>query len=78
MNARGAAEANDGRVGAADAAKHKIYVWDLSQEGVLHETLEGGREPLVDVQVSTPMLLPPSLLTYHILPYCSGTPTNPL
>ena len=39
------------RPGAADAAKHKIYVWDLSQEGVLHEALEGGREPLVDVQV---------------------------
>ncbi|KAF8481355.1 WD40-repeat-containing domain protein [Gautieria morchelliformis] len=36
--------------GAADAAKHKIYVWDLSQEGVLHETLEGGREALVDVE----------------------------
>ncbi|KAF8529082.1 WD40 repeat-like protein [Hysterangium stoloniferum] len=36
--------------GAADAAKHKIYVWDLSQEGILYETLEGGREPLVDIQ----------------------------
>jgi COMPASS component SWD1 len=39
-------------IGAADAAKHRIYVWDLSQEGVFHETLEGGREPLVDVQVT--------------------------
>lgn len=41
--------------GAADAAKHKIYVWDLSQEGILYETLEGGREPLVDVHVSNPL-----------------------
>lgn len=37
--------------GAADAAKHKIYIWDLSQEGILYETIEGGREPLIDIQV---------------------------
>ncbi|KIJ56751.1 hypothetical protein M422DRAFT_72901 [Sphaerobolus stellatus SS14] len=36
--------------GAADTATHKIYVWDLNQDGVLYEAVEGGRERLVDVQ----------------------------
>jgi COMPASS component SWD1 len=52
--------------GAADAAKHKVYVWDLSQEGVLHETLEGGREALVDVEVMVTLFIPASLLTRNV------------
>ncbi|TFK28634.1 WD40 repeat-like protein [Coprinopsis marcescibilis] len=33
--------------GAADPAAHKIYVWDLSNDGQFASTLDGGREPLV-------------------------------
>ncbi|KAG2014116.1 hypothetical protein CC2G_010959 [Coprinopsis cinerea AmutBmut pab1-1] len=32
--------------GAADPAAHKIYVWDLSNDGQYTATLDGGREPL--------------------------------
>jgi hypothetical protein len=41
-----------GIVGAADPATHKIYIWDLSNDGQLSNALEGGREPLVHVHVS--------------------------
>jgi len=43
-------------LGAADAATHKIYVWDLNNEGVLYEAVEGGRERLVDVQVNKSLI----------------------
>lgn len=33
--------------GAADAATHKIYIWDISNDGQFTSTLDGGREPLV-------------------------------
>ncbi|KAJ3765427.1 WD40 repeat-like protein [Lentinula raphanica] len=32
--------------GAADAANHKIYIWDISNDGQFASTLDGGREPL--------------------------------
>ncbi|KIK65788.1 hypothetical protein GYMLUDRAFT_39315 [Collybiopsis luxurians FD-317 M1] len=32
--------------GAADAANHKIYIWDISNDGIFASTLDGGREPL--------------------------------
>lgn len=37
--------------GAADQATHKIYIWDLSNDGQFASALEGGREPLIDMHV---------------------------
>ncbi|KAJ7593132.1 WD40 repeat-like protein [Mycena floridula] len=33
--------------GAADPATHKIYIWDISNDGQFASTLDGGREPLL-------------------------------
>jgi hypothetical protein len=45
-------------VGAADPATHKIYIWDISNDGQLASALDGGREPLLHVHViSIPILL---------------------
>lgn len=38
-------------IGAADPAAHKIYIWDISNDGQFATALDGGREPLVDVHV---------------------------
>ncbi|KDQ65048.1 hypothetical protein JAAARDRAFT_64839 [Jaapia argillacea MUCL 33604] len=35
--------------GAADPATHKIYIWDISNDGQFASTLDGGREPLTHV-----------------------------
>ncbi|EGO01504.1 hypothetical protein SERLA73DRAFT_70684 [Serpula lacrymans var. lacrymans S7.3] len=35
--------------GAADPAAHKIYIWDISNDGQFASALDGGREPLVHV-----------------------------
>ncbi|KAI0079760.1 WD40 repeat-like protein [Panus rudis PR-1116 ss-1] len=35
--------------GAADNATHKIYIWDIQNEGQFASTLDGGREPLIHV-----------------------------
>jgi len=35
--------------GAADNATHKIYIWDISNEGQFAAALDGGREPLLHV-----------------------------
>ncbi|KAF8450933.1 WD40 repeat-like protein, partial [Boletus edulis BED1] len=35
--------------GAADPATHKIYIWDISNDGQFASALDGGREPLIDV-----------------------------
>ncbi|KAL5488231.1 SWD1 [Sanghuangporus weigelae] len=35
--------------GSADPATHKIYIWDISSDGQYATTLDGGREPLLDV-----------------------------
>ncbi|KAK0453170.1 WD40 repeat-like protein [Armillaria borealis] len=32
--------------GAADTATHKIYIWDISNDGQFASALDGGREPL--------------------------------
>ncbi|PPR02510.1 hypothetical protein CVT26_011994, partial [Gymnopilus dilepis] len=33
--------------GSADPSGHKIYIWDISNDGQLASALDGGREPLV-------------------------------
>lgn len=43
-------------IGAADPATHKIYIWDISNDGQFASALDGGREPLIDVHVSCPLL----------------------
>ncbi|KAA1466074.1 WD40 repeat-like protein [Dentipellis sp. KUC8613] len=35
--------------GAADPATHKIYIWDISNDGQFASALDGGREPLLFV-----------------------------
>ncbi|KAG9317101.1 WD40 repeat-like protein [Chiua virens] len=35
--------------GSADPATHKIYIWDISNDGQFASALDGGREPLIDV-----------------------------
>ncbi|KAG1902847.1 WD40-repeat-containing domain protein [Suillus fuscotomentosus] len=35
--------------GAADPATHKIYIWDISNDGQFATALDGGREPLIDI-----------------------------
>ncbi|ETW84254.1 hypothetical protein HETIRDRAFT_21704, partial [Heterobasidion irregulare TC 32-1] len=35
--------------GADDPATHKIYIWDISNDGQFASALDGGREPLVHV-----------------------------
>ena len=39
--------------GAADPANHKIYIWDIQHNGQFTTTLDGGREPLVHVDVGS-------------------------
>jgi COMPASS component SWD1 len=35
--------------GASDSASHKIYIWDISHDGRLAITLDGGRDPLSSI-----------------------------
>ena len=37
--------------GAADSAAHKVYIWDLSNDGLFVSALDGGREPLTHLHV---------------------------
>ena len=39
-------------LGAADPAGHKIYIWDISNDGQFASALDGGREPLVHLHVN--------------------------
>lgn len=39
------------RIGSADPATHKIYIWNLSNDGQFSTTLDGGREPLAHIHV---------------------------
>jgi COMPASS component SWD1 len=41
-----------GWLGAADPATHKIYIWDIQNDGQFASALDGGREPLIHVHVS--------------------------
>lgn len=52
--------------GAADHATHKIYIWDIVNDGQFVCTLDGGREPLIHLHVR--LRDPPSLrhLTSHL------------
>ena len=43
---------NDGLLGAADPATHKISTWDISNYGQFASTLDGGRELLVHLRVA--------------------------
>lgn len=43
--------------GAADQAAHKIYIWDLSNDGQFASALDGGREPLIDMHVGDAVVL---------------------
>ena len=47
------------KLGAADPAGHKIYIWDISNDGQFASALDGGREPLVHLHVNH--------LTYNII-----------
>ena len=38
-------------LGAADNATHKIYIWDIVNDGQFANALDGGREPLVHLHV---------------------------
>jgi len=38
-------------LGAADPATHKIYIWDMQNDGQFATALDGGREPLLHVHV---------------------------
>ena len=40
------------KLGAADPAGHKIYIWDISNDGQFASALDGGREPLVHLHVN--------------------------
>ena len=42
--------------GASDNATHKIYIWDIVNDGRFTSTLDGGREPLLHAHVSTSLL----------------------
>jgi hypothetical protein len=43
--------------GAADTATHKIYIWDISNEGQFASALDGGREPLLHLHVRVYVVL---------------------
>ena len=45
-------------LGAADNAAHKIYIWDLANEGQFATALDGGPEPLLHVHVRDFCVLP--------------------
>ena len=57
-------------IGAADPATHKIYIWDISNDGQFASALDGGREPLIDVHVSCPLL---TIYPYSLCLSRSGT-----
>ncbi len=60
--------------GAADPASHKIYIWDIANDGQLASTLDGGREPLIYVHVRHP----PGKTTNDLKKLIrSGTQANP-
>ncbi len=58
--------------GAADPASHKIYIWDIANDGQLASTLDGGREPLIYVHVCQSINVHPDDLKY----FYSGTRTS--
>lgn len=41
-------------IGAADNAAHKIFIWDIVNDGQFVTTLDGGREPLLHLHVYVP------------------------
>lgn len=52
-------------LGAADPATHKIYIWDMQNDGQFATALDGGREPLLHVHVRLG-LFTSIVLTYFI------------
>lgn len=68
-------------VGAADPATHKIYVWDISNDGQFASALDGGREPLIDVHVSfSPFVYNPISILFPsrflVAPICAAPCLN--
>ena len=55
-------------LGAADPVTHKIYIWEVSNDGQFASALDGGREPLIHVHVSAEVLRFRCLLSSHFLP----------
>ena len=51
------------KTGSADPATHKIYIWDIINEGQFATALDGGREPLLDVTVGGDDLVCPSFFS---------------
>ena len=51
------------KLGAADPAGHKIYIWDISNDGQFASALDGGREPLVHLHVN-------HLICYIFINFC--------
>jgi COMPASS component SWD1 len=59
------------KLGAADPAGHKIYIWDISNDGQLASALDGGREPLVHLHVNrlSRSIINPTNLTYFLFSF---------
>lgn len=65
--------------GAADPAAHKIYIWDLSNDGQFTSTLDGGREPLIHLHVCPSPTSPyPRTFLYSFLAYPACLPIHPV
>jgi len=47
--------------GAADPATHKIYIWDIQNDGQFASALDGGREPLIHIHVWSSFFVPVTL-----------------
>lgn len=60
-------------IGAADPATHKIYIWDISNDGQFASALDGGREPLIDVHVGFSLSVRDSIPIFALCLSLSGT-----
>lgn len=73
-----AADIYSGQLGAADPATHKIYIWDIQNDGQFACALDGGREPLIHVHVSTAFqhFIDPQFIFVLIITMSSGIRLN--
>ena len=65
-----------GGLGAADPATHKIYIWDMQNDGQFASALDGGREPLIHVHVCVDRFIPVISLPW-LINIKSGILPNP-
>jgi hypothetical protein len=63
-------------VGSADPSGHKIYIWDISNDGQFASALDGGREPLMHVHVSRLYYLSYTRFIGQLTLRNSGIPLN--